>query len=318
MIKGIVRRWIVTGLGVATFVTVTAAPLAGAAGDAKVSAYVMKDPIGGAVALPTSTLQPYLAKVLAGLTALEPTYGVAHVATQGWISQSNGIEDIVEIGAFTQTIVNPTVQAQSEVLVSCKTATGVTPKKTTALKGIPGSTEAQCVTKKGVRLSTSIGWSYANVIVLDLVSGTTKSVAQKWALEQFKHVPPAGIVVEAPTQLSSQYAAATEPMYNAMNKWLIKFLAWANLNGTLSQAAPFDHPFVVALNACAAKLSAERWSSAAQPNIDAAVQAIKVLSTHVNNLAFATSATAPSWGTKYGLDQVALLTALTTAQRSTR
>ena len=311
------RRWIVTGVAVVASVTVTAPSLAGAAGDARVSAYVMKDPIAGAVALPTSTLQPYLAQVVAGLASLEPTYGVAHVATKGWISQSNGIEDIVEIGAFTQIIVNPTVQAQSEVLVSCKTATGVTPKKTTTLKGIPGSTEAQCVNKKGVRLSTSIGWSYANVIVLDLVSGTTKSVAQQWTLEQFKNVPATGIVVETPTQLSSQYAAATAPMYNAMNTWLIKFLAWANHNGTASQAAPFDHPFVVALNACAAKLSAERWSGAVQPNIDAAVKAIKVLSTHVDDLAFATPATAGSWGKTYGLDQVALLTALTTAQRST-
>lgn len=310
------RRWSVTGVVVATLVTVTAS-LAGAAGDASVSAYVMRDPIAGAVALPTSTLQPYLAKVLAGLAPLEPTYGVAHVATKGWISQSNGIEDIVEIGAFTHTIVNPTVQAQSEVLESCEAATGVTPKKTTALKGVPGSTEAQCVTKKGVRLSTSIGWSYANVIVLDLISGTIKSLAQEWALEQFKKVPLTGIVVEAPTQLSRQYAAATTPMYNAMNRWLLKFQAWAKLNGTASQAAPFDHPFVVALNAGAAKLSAERWSGAVQSSIDAAVQAIEVLSTHVNDLAFATPARASSWGTAYGHDQVALLTALTSAQRAT-
>lgn len=316
MVKG-TRRWMVRGIVFVTLVTLSTPSVAGAIGDTKVSAYVMKDPIAGAVALPSSTLQPYLAKVLAGLVSLEPTYGVAHVATKGWISQSNGIEDIVEIGAFTQTIVNPTAQAQSEVLVSCHAATGVTPKKTTALKGIPGSTEAQCVTKKGVRLSTSIGWSYANVIVLDLVSGTTKSLAQKWTLEQFNKVPSTGIVVEAPTPLSTQYAAATVPMYDAMNRWLVEFQAWGNRNGTASQAAPFDHRFVLALDACAAKLSADRWSGAAQSNIDAAVRAIKLLSTHVNDLAFATPATARSWGTIYGHDQIALLTALTTAQRST-
>jgi hypothetical protein len=291
--------------------------LAGAVGDAKVSAYVMKDPIAGAVALPASTLQPYLNKVLSGLVSLEPTYGVAHIATKGWISQSNGIEDIVEIGAFTQPIVNPTAQAKSEALVSCKTATGVTPKKTTSLKGIPGSTEAQCVNKKGVRLSTSIGWSYANVIVLDLISGTTKPVAQTWSLEQYRQVPKTGIVVATPTQLSSQYAAATTPMYNAMNTWLINFQAWANVNGTASQAAPFDHPFVVALNACAAKLAADQWSPPVQSKVDAAVRAIRVLSTHVNDLAHATPATATAWGKKYGLDQYTLLKALTTAQRAT-
>ncbi len=303
---------------VATLVTVTAPSLALAAGDAKVSAYVMKNPVADAVALPASTIKPYLAKVLAALAPLEPTFGVAHVATVGWISQSNGVEDIIEIGAFTQPVVNPTVQAQSEVTGSCKTATGVTPKKTTTMKAIPGSTEAQCTNKKGVRLLTSIGWSSANVIVLDLISGTTKSEAQKWALQQFKDIPASGIVVEAPTALSTQYAAATTPMYNATNRWLIKFQAWEARNGTAAQAARFVRPLVVALNACAAKLSVGRWSSAAQPKINAAVKAINAFSTHVNGLAMVTEATASSWGTTYQRDQVALLTALTTAQRATR
>jgi hypothetical protein len=311
------RHGIVAVIAVATLVAVTAPSFAGAAGDAKVSAYVIKNPIAGAVALPASTLQPYLNKVLAGLAPTAPTFGVVHVAMKGWISQSNGIEDLIEIGAFPHTVVNPAAQANDEVLVSCKTATGVTPKKTTALKGIPGSTEAQCVNKKGVRLSTSIGWSYANVIVLDLVSGTIKSEAEKWALEQFKNIPATGIVVETATPLSLQYAAATTPTYNAMNTWLLKFQAWANLNGTASQAAPFDHPFVEALNACAAKLTGEQWSGAVQPKIDAAVQTIKVLSTHINNLAFATQATARSWGKTNGLDESAFLIALTTAQRAT-
>jgi hypothetical protein len=102
-----------------------------------------------------------------------------------------------------------------------------------------------------------------------------------------------------------------------MNTWLLKFQAWANLNGTASQAAPFDHPFVEALNACAAKLTGEQWSGAVQPKIDAAVQTIKVLSTHINNLAFATQATARSWGKTNGLDESAFLIALTTAQRAT-
>jgi hypothetical protein len=316
--KSEVRGWIATGVAVATLLTVIAPSLAGAAGDAKVSAYVMKDPIAGAVALPASTIQPYLNKVLSGLAPLQATYGVAHVAADGWISQTNGIEDIIEIGAFTQTIVNPSVQAESEALVSCKSETGVTPKKTTTLKGIPGSTEAECTNKKGVRLSTAIGWSYANVIVLDLISGTTKAEAQKWTLEQYRQIPSTGIVVEPPTQLSSQYGAATTPMYNAMNTWLLKFQAWANVNGTASEAAPFDHPFVVALNACAAKLSGEQWSSTAQSKVDAAVKAIKTLSTHVNDLAFVTPVTANAWGKTYGRDQSLLLAALTTAQRSTR
>ena len=304
-------------VAVATVAVAFAASSAGAVGDAKVSAYIMKDPVAGAVALPTSSIQPYLNKIVSGLETYRSTYGVAHVAMKGWISQSNGIEDIIEIGAFTQPIVNPTAQAQTEVLVSCKSATGVTPKKTTTLKSIPGSTEAQCVNKKGVRLLTSVGWSYANVLVLDLVTGTTKTEAQQWALEQFKKVPATGITVEAPTALSSQYAKATTPLYNAMNSWLVTFQSWANANGTASEAAPFDHPYVVALEAFAAKLSSEHWSSGAQPAIDAVVHAVDTLSTHINNLALATPATAGSWGKAYAIDQNALLTALTTAQRST-
>jgi hypothetical protein len=307
-------KWIVT---VATVATAFAASSAGAVGDAEVSAYIMKDPVAGAVALPTSSIQPYLNKIVSGLETYKSTYGVAHVAMKGWISQSNGIEDIIEIGAFTQTIVNPAAQAQTEVLVSCKSATGVTPKKTTTVQSIPNSSEAQCVNKKGVRLLTSVGWSYANVLVLDLVTGTTKAQAQQWALEQFKKVPATGIATEAPTALSSQYAKATTPLYNAMNRWLVTFQAWANANGTASQAAPFDHPYVVALNASAAKLASEQWSSAVQPSIDAAVKAIHTLSLHVSDLALATPATAGSWGATYAIDQNALLTALTTAQRST-
>ena len=298
----------------ATVATALAASSAGAVGDAKVSAYIMKDPVPGAAALPTSSLAPYLKKIVSGLETYKSTYGVAHVAMKGWISQSNGIEDIIEIGAFTHTIVNPSAQAQTEVLVSCKSATGVTPKKTTTLTSIPGSTEAQCVNKKGVRLLTSVGWSYANVLILDLVTGTTKAQAQRWALEQFKTVPATGIAVEAPTALSNQYVTATTPLYNAMNRWLVKFQAWANANGTAAEAAPFDHPYVVALNAFAAKLSSEHWSSAAQPAIDAVVNAVDTLSTHINDLALATPATAGSWGKSYAIEQNALLTALTTAQ----
>jgi hypothetical protein len=307
----------VTGL-VASFAAAALASPAGAVGDAKVSAYIMKDPVAGAVALPSSTLQPAFNKVVAALAPTEPTFGTIHFAMKGWISQSNGIEDLIEIGAFPHTIVNPTSQVQAEVLESCKTATGVTPKKTIVAKGIPGSAEAQCVNKNGVRLLSAIGWSYANVLVLDLVTGTTKSVAQKWSLEQFNNVPATGIVVETPTPLSSQYAAATEPMYKVLNVWLLKFQAWANANGTASEAVPIDHPLVEALNTCAAKLSAEQWSRSAQPAIDAAVKAIKVLSTHINNLAFATPATAGSWGKVYGIDESTFLIALTTAQRATR
>jgi hypothetical protein len=314
--KGTVRRWLGIGIMVTTLGVATPS-LALAAGNAKVGAYVMKDPIAGAVALPTSTLQPYLTKIVAGLKPFVSTYGVASVAMKGWISRTNGIEDIIEIGAFPHPLVSPTLQSRAEVLVSCQSATKVTPKKTTALKAIPNSTEAQCVNKKGVRLLTSIGWADGNVLVLDLVTGTTKSEAEKWALEQFHHVPVAGIVLGRPTPLSTQYAADTRPLYNAMNRWLVIFQAWANANGTASQAALFDHPYVVALNAAAATIAADKWSSATQPKIDAAVKAINTLSTHINDLAFVTEATAPAWGKKYALDQNALLTELTTAQRST-
>jgi hypothetical protein len=236
---------------------------------------------------------------------------------KGWISQSNGIEDLIEIGAFPHTVVDPASQALAEVLQSCKTAYGVAPKKTTEAKGIANSSEAQCANKKGVRLSTAIGWSDANDIVLDLVSGTTKKQAQQWALEQFKDVPTAGIVLTPPTTLSTQYAAATTPLYNAMNTWLVHFHAWANVNGTAAEAAVFDHPFVEALNACAAKLSADQWPSSAQAQLGAAEEQIKTLSTHINNLAFATPATARSWGKTYGVDESKFLIALTTAQRAT-
>jgi hypothetical protein len=315
--KRTVRRWLVTGVAVVSLATVATSPLAFATGNAKVGAYVMKDPIAGAVALPTSTLQPYLTKIVAGLKPFASTYGVASVAMKGWISRTNGIEDIIEIGAFPQTIVNPLSQSRAEVLVSCQSATKVTPKKTTALKAIPNSTEAQCVNKKGVRLLTSIGWADGSDLVLDLVTGTTKTEAQKWALEQFHNIPASGIVLETPTPLSTQYAADSTPLYNAMNKWLVIFQAWANANGTASQAALFDHPYVLSLNAAAAKIAGDHWSTTAQPKIDAVVKAIKTLSTHIDNLAFATEATAPAWGTTYALDQNALLTALTTAQRST-
>jgi hypothetical protein len=315
--KGNKRRWFVTGVAVAALASVATPSLAFATGSAKVGAYVMKDPIAGAVALPTSTLQPYLTKIVNGLKPFASTYGVANVAMKGWISRTNGIEDIIEIGAFPQPIVDPLSQSRAEVLVSCQSATKVTPKKTTALKAIPNSTEAQCVNKKGVRLLTSIGWADGNNLVLDLVTGTTKSEAEKWALEQFHTVPTTGIVLATPTPLSTRYAADTKPLYNAMNKWLVIFHAWATANGTASQAALFDHPYVVSLNAAAAKISGDQWSSATQPKIDAVVKAIKVLSTHINNLAFATEATAPAWGKKYAVDENALLTVLTTAQRST-
>ena len=316
MSRRLLRRWTAAGVVLCTCLA-SGATFAGAVGNAKVASYVMRDPIAGAVALPTSSILPYLNQIESGLKPYASTYGVADVAMKGWISQSNGIEDIIEIGAFTQTIVNPTEQARTEVLVSCKSATGVTPKKTTSFALIPGSTEAQCVNKKGVRLLTSIGWSYANVLVLDLVTGTTKSEAQKWTLEQFKNLPASGIVVAAPTPLSSQYAKATVPMYHAMNKWLLNFQTWANANGTAAEAVPFDHPYVVALKACAAKLASEQWSVGVQPKVDAAVKALTTLATHVNDLALATPATAGSWGKAYAVDQNALLTALTTAQRST-
>jgi hypothetical protein len=316
--RGKLQRSIVTAVAVASLASVATPTPAFATGNAKVGAYVMKDPIAGAVALPASTLQPYLTKIVAGLKPFAPTYGVANVAMKGWISQRNGIEDIIEIGEFPQPIVDPLSQSRAEVLVSCQSATKVTPKKTTALKAIPNSTEAQCVNKKGVRLLTSIGWANGNVLVLDLITGTTKTEAQKWALEQFHQVPVAGIVLATPTPLSTQYAADTKPLYNAMNKWLVIFRAWANANGTASQAALFDHPYVVSLNAAAATIAGDQWSSATQSNIDAVVKAVKVLSTHVNDLAFATEATAPAWGKQYALDQNALLTVLTTAQRSTQ
>lgn len=297
--------------------TLTGTVSAGAAGDAKVSSYVMKDPIAGGSALAPSALAPYLTKVERALVPYAPTTGTAKVALNGWVSTSNGIQELVELSAFVEPIVDPPTQATEAVRSSCQSSTGVTPKKVTSLKSIAGSVEAQCTSKKGVRLLTSISWVRSNVLALVIVSGTTKSEAESWTLRQAKLIPSGGIATQSPTSISTQYDRSTGPLFVTYNAWLAKFHAWATVNGTAAQASVFDHPLVRELHACASSLGAASWPSTAAPSISSLEMAINVIATQLTGLSVVTPRTATKWGKVFAVDQHNLMLALTSAQATT-
>ncbi len=288
-----------------------------AVGDTNVSSYVMKNPIAGASAIPPSTLTPYLRKVEKALVALAPTTGTSKVALKGWVSSSNGIQELVELSAFVEPVVDPLTQVTEAVQSSCQSATGVTPKKVTSLKSIAGSLEAQCTSKKGVRLLTSIGWVRRNVVALVIVSGTTKSEAERWSIEQSKLIPPRGIAIEPSTILSTRYVNATGPFFVAYNEWLMKFHAWAEVNGTASQASVFDHPLIEELHACAANLAAAPWPNNVTPSILILEKALNLTAKQLTHLAFVTPLTATTWGRVFAGVQNNLLGRLTAAQVAT-
>ena len=296
------------------FVTATSAS---AVGDTKVSSYVMTNPIAGGSALPFSTLQPYLIKVEKALAPFEPTTGAAKVALKGWDSTSNGIQELVELSAFAEPIVDPSTQATEAVQSSCQSATGVAPKKVTSLKSIAGSVEAQCTSKKGVRLLTSISWARSNVLALVIVSGTTQSEAERWSHDQSMLIPTSGIALEPSTAVSRRYVKVTGPLFTTYNAWLVKFHAWALVNGTALQATVFDHPLVNELHACDTKLRAASWSSNAAPSVTSLEKALNVIATQLTDLSFVTPATATKWGNVFAVDQHNLLKALTAAQVAT-
>jgi len=290
---------------------------AGAVGDATVSSYVMTNPITGGSALRTTTLQPYLIKVEKALAPFVPTTGAAKVALKGWVSTSNGIQELVELSAFAQPIVDPPTQATEAVQSSCQSATGVAPKKVTSLKSIAGSVEAQCRSKKGVRLLTSISWVRSNVLALVIVSGTTQRVAETWSHEQSTLIPTRGITYQPSTALSTHYVKVTGPLFTSYNTWLAKFHAWAVVNGTASQATVFDHPLVQELHACDAALRASSWPSGAAPSITSLEKVINVIARQLTDLSFVTPSTATTWGKVFAVDQHNLLKSLTTAQVAT-
>jgi hypothetical protein len=299
---------------VLVFVTATSA---GAVGDTKVSSYVMTNPIAGGSALPITTLQPYLIKVEKALAPFAPTTGAAKVALKGWDSTSNGIQELVELSAFAEPIVDPSTQATEAVQSSCQSATGVAPKKVTTLTSIAGSVEAQCKSNKGVRLLTSISWARSNVLALVIVSGTTQSEAETWSHEQSTLIPASGIAVEPSTALSKRYVKVTSPLFTTYNAWLVKFHAWAEVNGTAAQATVFDHPLVHELRSCDTELRATSWPSNAAPSVTSLEKALSVIATQLTDLSFVTPATATKWGNVFAVDQHNLLKTLTAAQVAT-
>jgi hypothetical protein len=300
-----------------TALTLSGAVHAGAAGDVKVSSYVMKDPIAGGSALAPSALAPYLAKVEKALVPYAPTTGTAKVALNGWVSTSNGIQELVELSAFVEPIVDPRTQSTEAVQSSCQSSTGVTPKKVTTLQSIAGSVEAQCTSKKGVRLLTSISWVRSNVLALVIVSGTTKSEAESWTREQARLIPATGIATEPSTTISTQYARSSGPLFASYNAWLVKFHAWAAVNGTAAQATLFDRPFVKELHTCASSLAVASWPSTAAPAISSLETSVNVIATQLTGLSAVTPGTATKWGKAFAVDQHNLLKALTTAQAAT-
>lgn len=305
---------IVTGALVAATMVVTALSNANAVGDTNLSSYVMKNPIAGASALPRSTLQPNLVKVEKALLPFAATTGTSKVALEGWASTRNDIQELVELSAFVEPVVDPLTQATEAVQTSCQSATGVTPKKVTSLKSIAGSLEAQCTSEKGVRLLTSISWVRSNVLALVIVSGTTKSEAEAWSLEQAKLIPARGVAIEPSTRLSKRYATITGPFFVAYNAWLVKFHAWAEVNGRAAQASVFDRPLVQELHRCAAKLAAAPWPSNAVPSITSLEKALNLIAKQLTHLSLVTPLTATTWGKTFAVKQHDVLRGLTAAQ----
>ncbi len=298
-------------------ITVTGAVTGGAAGNPLVNSYVMHDPAKGGSALPPSALLPYLSKVEKALLPFAATTGVAKVALDGWTSTKDGIQVVVELSAFTQPIVDSSTQAIEAVRASCQSATEVTPKRVSSLTSISGSVEAQCTTKEGVRLLTSVSWVRANVLALVIVSGTTRRQAERWSVVQAKLIPHDGFATEVATSTSTKYRASTDPLFASYNNWLTKFHAWAAVNGTAAQAAVFDRPLVAQLHASSTSLAATSWPNNAAHSIAALERAIQVIAKQLTNLALVTPTSAAAWGKVFTVDQQGLFRALTTAQGST-
>jgi hypothetical protein len=172
-------------------ISVVGSTSASASGDPTVNGYILKNPVTGWIAAPSSISQTVATTVASDL--LSNMNQKVTVAADGWIPASEPVsgELLIVLVRFPGSTV-PATPTTGELVSDICTGAGATPGLPSPLSAVSDSDTESCQTGSQGAI-TAVGWEKGNVAAFVYGAGLTSNLVDGIAQQQSAQIPAAGI-----------------------------------------------------------------------------------------------------------------------------